>query len=85
MFFHRYKSYFVKPSNPDQVVTLYHLAEELGLDFLSYPVPDREVAVLVRPEAHGGFLRATSKYNITQRLHANNVKEYVFINISSLI
>jgi hypothetical protein len=48
---------------------------EFELDFLGHPKVQSEGLVLVKPEHQAGFLKKLKEFNISYRVHSENVVE----------
>ncbi|CAK1542470.1 unnamed protein product [Leptosia nina] len=70
-----WKSYYVRPSNYDQLTYLGNLVQKLNLDFINHAYVDQDGIVIVHPEVQRQFLKNLEDYNIEFRVHSNDVRE----------
>lgn len=70
----RWKSYYIKPSTPEQLKAIGPIADAFEVDILSHPIIQREGVVLVKPEHQAGFLESLKEHNLDFWIHTDDVK-----------
>ncbi|XP_052744520.1 carboxypeptidase B-like [Bicyclus anynana] len=69
-----WKSFFVKPSNVEQLNALRNMVHKFELDFISHPTVHTAAVVVVKPPHQHGFLTILAEEDIEHWIHVEDVK-----------